>query len=739
MTIPATPTPESGSHAHGHSSSRLLTLTIAAVGVVFGDIGTSPLYALKECFSPHYGLPHTDFEIKGILSLIFWSLTLIIGVKYLVIIMRFANNGEGGILALMELVAKFRTKWMKRAVIVAMGLFGSALLYGDGVITPAISVLSAIEGITVAAPSNNLGYKVVSPTPKQLAAYEASSGVLIDSVDPGGKMAAHEMYKGMLIQRVNGKAIDSPKTLQELVSSNHGDDLTFTVVNRSGTEETITIDTPNSNPLVIPITVIILFGLFFIQKYGTARVGNIFGPFMFGWFSLLAILGIISIVQNPDILWAINPYHAIAFCGRHGFMAFAVLGSVFLVVTGGEALYADMGHFGRTPIIRGWFYVAFPALLLQYFGQGALLLREADSPATLSNPFFHMVPSWAVLPLVIIATCATVIASQAVISGAFSLTWQAAQLGYIPRIKVLHTSSEEQGQIYLPTVNWLLFAMCVLLVIMFSSSGALAAAYGIAVTSTMVITTILAWSAMRNILGWSQLVATSISLCFIVLDVAFVSANGLKFFHGGYVPIVLAGAIFILMVTWHKGRLLLARAVQKSGRDLKELITEENSWREKVAGTAIYLTQSIDSAPRAFLSNITYNRVRHECLIFLSVKITDNARERGVMSNVDRIKVEENKEMKNMNVYFVKIHYGFMDQLDIMDDLNYLPDSGVLVDVTDAVFVLGHENVTVRDGRGMARWRKEIFVFLHRNSRTPASHFGLQPWRAMEIGAHVEI
>jgi KUP system potassium uptake protein len=727
----------SDSSANATSKSRLMALTIAAVGVVFGDIGTSPLYALKECFSPHYGLPHSEMEIKGILSLIFWSLTLIIGVKYLAIIMRFGNNGEGGILALMELVTKFKSKLIKRTAIVVMGLFGSALLYGDGVITPAISVLSAIEGLTVAAPSNDLGYRTSVPTANQLSAYGYTYGVLIDSIDPKGKMAENEMHKGMLIVKVNGKDIYAPDSITRIISSNSGDDLTFTVINRSGEEETKIIDTPNSNRFIVPITLVILFGLFFIQKYGTASVGKIFGPFMMGWFGLLAILGIVSISKTPDILWAMNPYHALTFFVHHGFLGFAVLGSVFLVVTGGEALYADMGHFGRTPIMRGWFYFAYPALLLQYFGQGALLLREGSNPATLANPFFHMVPSWGVLPLVIISTGATIIASQAVISGSFSLTWQALQLGYLPRLKVMHTSSEERGQIYIPTINWLLFILCVVLVVTFASSGALAAAYGIAVTSTMVITTILAWLAMRNILGWSQLAATSVSMVFLVIDVAFVSANGLKFFHGGYVPIVLACIVFMAMVTWHTGRRLLQQAIERTSKPLADVLNEPNRWHEHVAGTAIYMTQTIGNAPRALVSNLTYNRVRHECLVFLSVEITANARERGVGDPRARYDVKEIKG--HTNIYTVNVRYGFMDQLDIMADLKFLPELDVMVDVTDAIFVLGHETISIRDGKNMAKWRKEIFVFLHRNSRTPASYFGIPTKRTLELGAHIGI
>jgi KUP system potassium uptake protein len=625
--------------------SRLIALTVAAVGVVYGDIGTSPLYSLKECFSHHYGLSPGRLEVFGILSLIFWSLTLIICVKYLGIILRFDNKGEGGILALMELVSDRRGSFAKIGVIFFMGLFGAALLYGDGIITPAISVLSAVEGLQVAAPS----------------------------------------FKDV----------------------------------------------------VLPITLLILLGLFFIQKYGTAKVGNIFGPFMVAWFAILGVLGIVSAIQTPEIFEAVNPYYAFQFFQHHGFKAFIVLGSVFLVVTGGEALYADMGHFGRKPIIRGWFWVAYPGLVLQYFGQGALLLREGGIEETVANPFFHMVPTWGVVPLVILSTFATIIASQAVISGAFSLTWQALQLGYLPRLKVQHTSSEERGQIYIPTVNWVLFISCVVLVLSFKTSGALAAAYGIAVTSTMVITTVLAWIAMRKLLKWSEATAAIVCLGFLVMDASFFIANTLKFFQGGYVPVVMAYGTFLVMLTWHKGRELLREAISRRGRPLMDVLHEENKWHERVAGSAIYMSQTIGNAPQALVSNLAFNRARHEALVFLTVDVTNKARVVGKGKPEDRYVVEgvEHEE----NVYFVTIKYGFMDQLDLMKDILYLPDVGVMVDVTEAIFVLGHETITVRDSKGMARWRKELFVFLHRNSRTPASYFGIPNKRTLEVGAHVAI
>ena len=619
--------------------ARLLALTVGAVGVVYGDIGTSPLYSLKECFSPHYHLVPGRGEVLGILSLIFWALTLIICVKYLLIITRFDNKGEGGILALMELVSERKGSFAAMGAIFVVGIFGAALLYGDGIITPAISVLSAVEGLKVAA--------------------------------------------------------------------------------------------PGLHPWIIPITIALLLVLFGIQKYGTGGVGRIFGPFMVGWFILLGFLGIVSAIQTPDVFNAINPIYGYEFFVNHGFGAFIVLGSVFLVVTGGEALYADMGHFGRKPIIRGWFYVAYPGLILQYFGQGALVLREGNIPSTVSNPFFHMVPSWGVLPLVLISTIATIIASQAVISGAFSLTWQALQLGYLPRLKVMHTSSEERGQIYMPTVNWVLFISCVVLVIAFQNSGALAAAYGIAVTSTMVITTVLAWFAMRRLFNWGIAPAIAVTSIFLVIDVSFLLANMLKFMDGGYVPVAMAAAIFLIMVTWHKGREILRRVIEKRNKPIQDIINDDIDRYEDVPGTALYMSGYVGIAPPALVSNLQYNRVRHETIVLLSVEVSTAA----------RIPFSERIEVKPMEkgVYQVVLSYGFMDQLDLMQDLMYLPEYDIPVDITDAIFVLGHETLTVKDSEGMAKWRKEIFVFLHRNSRTPARYFGIPVKRTLEVGSHVAI
>lgn len=630
-----TPTQESTSR------SRLLGLTLGAIGVVYGDIGTSPLYAIKACFSTssHAHITAGNPEVLGVLSLIFWALTIIISVKYLAFIMRFDNKGEGGILALMELVSTRTHGIAKMTFIFAVGIFGAALLYGDGIITPAISVLSAVEGLLVAAP-----------------------------------------------------ALESA---------------------------------------VLPATVVILLVLFIIQRRGTGGVGKIFGPYMVFWFLLMSVLGVISIMQTPHVLEAVNPMHAIYFLTHHDLRAFLVLGSVFLVVTGGETVYADMGHFGKSAIRRGWFSLVYPALILNYFGQGALLLREGNLPATVSDPFFHLVPSWGVIPLVILATLATVIASQAVISGAFSLTWQALQLGYLPRMKVLHTSGEERGQIYIPFINWTIFIGCVVVVLQFRTSESLAGAYGIAVTTTMVITSILGWYAMRRLFKWNVWVTSALTAVFLSLEGAFFSANIIKVIDGGWFPLLLGGIVYLIMVTWHRGRDILRTAIEKRNQTIGSIIKDDIDRFEIVPGTAMYMSGYVGTAPPALVSNLKYNRCRHETMILLTVAIK-------AVSHVlpeNRIHVMALEK----NFYQVTLSYGFMDELDLMKDLLYLPEHDVPVDITDAVFVLGHETVAVKHSTGMAKWRKELFVFMHRNSRTPSRYFGIPVKRALEVGSHIEI
>ena len=617
---------------------RIWPLTLAAIGVVYGDIGTSPLYSIKECFGPHYHLEAGMIEVFGILSMIFWCLTIIISIKYLSLIMRFDNKGEGGVMALMELVIPHSKARWTIVAITTLGLFGAALLYGDGVITPAISVLSAVEGLTV---------------------FE--------------------------------------RDLQQFV---------------------------------IPITVGILFGLFLVQRHGTGGVGRIFGPFTVVWFSVMGTIGVISIIQTPDVLAAVNPYYAWNYFTHHGFEGALVLGSVFLVVTGGETVYADMGHFGSSPIRRGWFLLVLPSLLLNYFGQGALLMREGHIESTVANPFFHLVPSWGVIPLVILSTIATIIASQAVITGAFSLTWQALQLGNLPRLKILHTSFTERGQIYIPFVNWMLFALTVILVIAFESSSALAAMYGIAVSTTMLITSLVVWHAMRQIAKWSIVASAAVIGTFLFVELSLWYANVVKVVDGGWVPIVLGIIIFTIFVTWRRGRNLLRDAIQRRTQPLPELIEDSVSY-ETVPGTALYLSGYEGTAPPALVSNIKYNRCRHETIILVNISVSTEA-------HVDRSHRYTISPLPR-NFYQVVLHYGFMDQLDLMQDLLYLPEFDIPVDITDATFVLGHESLTISDKGGMAKWRKHLFIFMHRNSRTPVAYFGVPVKRVLEVGSNVEI
>ena len=624
--------------ANGNDKSRLRTLTIAAIGVVYGDIGTSPLYAIKECFGPHYGLDTGMREVFGILSLIFWALTIVVSLKYLMVIMRFDNKGEGGEMALMELVSPFVKNKVALLAVTSLGLFGASLLYGDGVITPAISVLSAVEGLTV-----------------------FSAGL---------------------------------------------------------------------ESWIIPITIGILLGLFAIQRRGTGGVGKIFGPMTIFWFTLLGVLGVISIAQTPEVLMAINPMYAVEYFSHHGLTGALVLGSVFLVVTGGETVYADMGHFGPTPIRRGWFMLVFPALLLNYFGQGALLMREGHIASTVANPFYHMVPSWGVIPLIIVSTFATIIASQAVISGAFSLTWQALQLGNLQRLKITHTSHSERGQIYIPFINWALFAITVVLVLSFQTSSNLAAMYGIAVSTTMVITSLIAWNAMRQIAKWSVGLSLLATLLFLTVDLSFWAGNAVKIPDGGWVPLALASVIFVFFLTWRKGRRLLRAAIQKRTQPLGEFIEYSTTYKA-VPGTALYMSGYRNLAPPALVSNVRYNRCRHEVMIILNISIGTEAR----VPRSERFEVEALEH----GYWQVTLHYGFMDQMDLAEDILYLPEFDIPIDVTDATFVLGHESISVHDEGGMARWRKHVFKFVHRNSRTPVKYFGIPFKRVLEVGNSVEI
>lgn len=606
------------------------------MGVVYGDIGTSPLYALRECFNPNHGVLPTESNILGVLSLIFWSLILLISVWYLLVIMRADNDGEGGILALMELVKPSNNKKFIFFLIITVGLFGASLLYGDGIITPAISVLSAMEGLTIASP-----------------------------------FFEH---------------------------------------------------------LIIPLTITILFILFFLQKNGTGKVGVVFGPITLLWFISLGVLGAISTFQNTHILEAINPIYAIQFFYNNGFHGFVILGSVFLVVTGGEALYADMGHFGAKPIRLVWYTIVLPCLLLNYFGQGALLLREPD---TIENPFYHLAPEWALYPLVILATLATVIASQAVISGAFSLTQQALQLGYLPRLRIIHTSQDERGQIYIPQLNWLLFIATVILVLQFKNSSNLAAAYGIAVTATMVITSFLAFFAMRK-WRWPLITAIILTTVFISFDLSFFAANSLKILHGGWVPLVLGIAIYFIMTTWNWGRKNLYKKIEEQTQPIERFIDEVMSTRVVTTpGTAIYMSSNPKGTPPALIKNLKHNRILHKQIIVLSI----------IYQKVPRVNTEETIEIENPTDGFYRIvaSYGFMDNANIRQIIEILNKKGITINIERTTFFLGREMLIVKDKAGFQRFRKKLFALLSRNSQRATEFFDIPTDRVFEVGSQIEI
>lgn len=622
---------------HGKTNLKyLLTLSLGALGIVYGDIGTSPLYALRECFSGHYGLAPTHDNVLGVLSLIFWSLIIVVTIKYLVVILRADNDGEGGILALMALV-KPSGKSKTTFIIVSLGLFGAALLYGDGIITPAISVLSAVEGL-----------KIVTPF--------------------------FEDY-------------------------------------------------------VVPLTIIILFVLFAVQKNGTGRVGKIFGPVTLLWFIALALLGIRGIAGNYEVLKCVYPTYAINFFVENGFHGFVVLGSVFLVITGGEALYADMGHFGRKPIRIAWFTIVLPCLFLNYLGQGSLLLQN---PAFAENPFYLLAPQWALLPMVILATFATVIASQALISGAFSLTFQAVLLGYLPRLKTIHTSERERGQIYIPRLNWLLFFATITLVISFKTSSNLAAAYGIAVTTTMVITTILAFFVMTKLWKWSRITSVSVALFFLIIDLSFFGANLLKFFHGGWVPIAMGLVIYIMMRTWNSGRRALMDKIQKETESLQNFIDEFMSTRMTfIPGSAVYMSSNLKGAPPPLILNIKHNKLLHKLIVILTIKIARVPR----ISEENRITVEQHAE----GFYRVVAEYGFMEAPDINKIIELLKPKGIDLDINKTTFFLGRETLIVNEKSGLMKFKNKLFVLMSNNAQRATEFFKLPVSRVYEVGSQVEI
>lgn len=613
-----------------------MSLSLAALGVVYGDIGTSPLYTIRECFLGSHKMVLTAENVLGILSLIFWSLIVVVSIKYLIYVMRADNRGEGGILALMSLV-RVRAASDERFALVIAGLFGAALLYGDGMITPAISVLSAVEGLEVA--------------------------------------------------------------------------------------------TPVFSAFVVPITILILIGLFLFQKKGTKGIGTIFGPFMLFWFAAIAVLGIYYIVKVPEVLTALNPIHGIRFFLNNGSKGFMAMGAVFLAVTGGEALYADMGHFGKKPIQMAWFALVLPSLLLNYFGQGALLLHH---PQDLSHPFFEMVPGWALYPMVILATIATTIASQAVISGSFSLTRQAVQLGYSPRLRIEHTSAEEIGQIYVPTVNWILMLATIGLVLGFKNSSSLAAAYGVAVTTTMVITTFLLYFVAREKWNWSRGKAILLMSAFMVIDLAFFGANILKLPHGGWFPLVIATAVFTLMTTWRRGRQILWDRIKSSALpDALFLNSLDIDPPLRVPGTAVFMDRNPEATPHALLHNIKHNKILHQNVVLLTV-LTE---ERPHVSRKNRVKVIP----LGKGIFRVIIRYGFMEDPDVPTILNKVKSEGLEIKPAETTYFLGRESLVATRRPGMAIWREKLFAWMSRNALGAGYFFDLPPDRVIEIGAQVEL
>jgi KUP system potassium uptake protein len=637
--------------------SDMAKLALGALGVVYGDIGTSPLYALKECVTAPHGVAPLPANIYGLLSLFFWSITLVVSVKYILYVMRADNNGEGGVLALMALAARVgqqkieaespkgkkpKRSWheVKRARVplIMLGLFGSALLYGDGVITPAISVLSAVEGLEVATHA-------------------------------------------------------------------------FT-------------------PVVAPLTCVILVALFWVQKRGTGGIGAVFGPVTLCWFIAIAAMGLPWVIRHPQILTAANPVHAVRFFAAHGKHGFLVLGSVVLCITGGEALYADMGHFGTRAIRLAWYTCVFPALLLNYFGQGALLLER---PEAVVNPFYAMVPAAWLFPMVGLATAATVVASQALISGAFSLTRQAVQLGYLPRVTVVHTSGKTEGQIFIPEVNRLLMVACVALVLSFRASSNLAAAYGIAVTGTMGITSILSYWVARDRWGWSILRAGSFLVFILTIDLSFFIACSAKIASGGWFPLALACGMFSVMVTWNRGRTLLGEKIAADTLPLSLFLADVEEMKPyRVSGTAVFLASTRRGTPSVLLHHFKHNKVLHKQVVILSVT-TDAVPEVPELQKIRLKKFEQ-------GFWAVTAHYGFMESPDVTDILRRCRARGLETEVGDTSFYLGRETLILKPGgKGMADWRKYLFRFLSRNARSATDFFAIPPNRVVEIGAQIEI
>lgn len=615
-------------------------LAVGALGVVYGDIGTSPLYTMREAFHGTHSVPVTPENVLGILSLIFWSLTLIVAVKYLTFVMRAANKGEGGVLTLLALAfpdRNSRTLSRNRGILIAIGVFGAALLYGDGMITPAISILGAMEGLTVA--------------------------------------------------------------------------------------------TPEFQKWVLPITVAVIVGVFSVQKFGTGRVGVVFGPIMALWFIAIGILGIKGIYDRPDVLRAVSPHYAIQFFAENGLEGFMSLGAVVLCVTGAEALYADMGHFGRKPIKIAWFALVFPSLLLNYFGQGGLLLAD---PMARENPFYHLAPRWMLYPLVALATSAAIIASQALISGAYSLTMQAIQLGYSPRMEIDHTSSHQKGQIYMPRINILLAIGCIGLVLGFKTSSGMAAAYGVAVTFTMLITNVLFYFAARRLWKWSKFKTLALLSVFFVIEAAFAGANLVKFAHGGWVPIVIALWVYIFMSTWKRGRALLGERLSASSLPLQLFLDDlKNNPPHRVPGAAVFLAGNAEGTPLALLHNLKHNKVLHERVVILTISTADSPH----VDEDERVTVEQLQD----GFHRVRGYYGFMEEPSVPDVLEECKNRGLEIKCEETTFFLSRETIIPSSKPGMWLWRESLFAFMSRNAQRATAFFRLPANRVVELGMQIEI
>lgn len=618
--------------------AALPTITLLALGVVFGDIGTSPLYALKECFHAAHGIAITEANVLGILSLIFWSLTIVVSLKYVAFIMRADNNGEGGIMALLALNMRSRRIGTKtRALLVAVGLFGAALFFGDGIITPAVSVLSAVEGLSIA--------------------------------------------------------------------------------------------TPVFKPYIVPLTMVILVALFAVQRKGTASMGRFFGPITLLWFISLAVVGILSIVQNPYVLWLVNPLWALEFVFTNPWIAFLAMSAVVLTITGGEALYADMGHFGRKPIQLAWFLIVLPSLMLNYAGQGALLLRD---PTSVENPFYKLVPDIALYPMIGLATIATVIASQAVISGVFSIARQAMQLGYLPRLTVQHTSDSEIGQIYIPFLNWLLLGSILLLVATFQSSSNLAAAYGLAVTMTMICDTILVGFVLHGLLRWSMLKTALMVVPFLALDLVFFGATSLKLFAGGWFPLLVGLVAFTIMLTWKRGRHILFEKLQHDTLPLDIFVKSIGPSAHVVDGTAVFMTSTPNVVPHALLHNLKHNKVLHTRNVLMTIHTRD----------VPYVEEDARVEAEQINDLFFRVtaHYGFKEQPDAPAAL----ERGLALieqeyDIMSTSFFVSRERLIHTVGEGMAPWREKLFISMQRNTSPVSDFFQIPTNRVVEMGSQIEI